>query len=191
MMSRLSEDVLGRAIRDAGFDCIGVTDASQLVVREEVRDMCAADRCHQYGRNWACPPVCGDLTSFTQAIDGFARCLAFQTVAQLEDEFDAETMMEAESTHKERTDALLRELAGMGFAPGDDYLLLSAGTCTRCRPCAYPEPCRFPDRRLISMEAAGLVVTDVCKAAGIPYNHGLQTIAYTSGILFGRSGEAI
>ena len=50
---------------------------------------------------------------------------------------------------------------------------------TRCKPCAYPEPCRFPGRRLVSMEAAGLLVTDACNAAGVPYNHGRLTIAYT------------
>ena len=62
--------------------------------------------------------------------------------------------------------------------------VLSAGTCTLCKPCAYPnEPYRFPDRAMVSMEAAGLVVSDVCTQAGIPYNHGKQTIAYSSCVL--------
>ena len=29
------------------------------------------------------------------------------------------------------------------------------------------------------MEAAGLLVTDACNAAGVPYNHGKLTMAYT------------
>ena len=182
MDGRLGEEVRA-AIDAAGFDCVGEADAASLVVKEAVRDMCAADRCRQYGRNWACPPACGSLAVFEGAIGGFDRCAVMQTVAQLEDDFDAETMLEAESTHKERTDALLQALANAGV-DRSDYLLLSVGTCTRCRPCAYPEPCRFPDRRLVSMEAAGLVVTEVCEAAEIPYNHGPQTIAYTGCILF-------
>lgn len=173
-----------RAVERAGFDCFGVLDASDLVVRDEVRAMCAADRCRSYGSNWACPPACGDLDFFRAAIASYAKGIAFQTVVQLEDEFDGESMMEAEKTHKRRTDVLAAELEREGLFP-DACLLLSAGTCTRCRPCAYPDPCRFPDKRLTSMEAAGLVVTEACEAAGIPYNHGPLTMAYTGCVLVG------
>ena len=64
-------------------------------------------------------------------------------------------------------------------------MTLSAGTCTLCKECTYPDaPCRFPDKRLVSMEAAGLVVSEVCTQAGIDYNHGPQTIAYSGCVLF-------
>ena len=35
--------------------------AEQLVFRPEVREMCRADRCRSYGRNWCCPPACPSL----------------------------------------------------------------------------------------------------------------------------------
>ena len=63
-------------------------------------------------------------------------------------------------------------------------LPLSAGTCTLCPTCSCPDaPCRHPARALISMEAAGLLVSEVCEAAGIPYYHGKGTISFTSCIL--------
>lgn len=170
---------LRRAVEEAGFDCVGAVAAADLEVREEVRAMCASGRCRMYGCNWGCPPACGDLERWRAEIAGCTEGLVFQTVGELEDEFDGEAMMEAEALHKRRTEALVDALAAAGAYP-QRCLVLAAGTCSRCRPCAYPEPCRFPQRRLVSMEATGLLVTDACAAAGIPYNHGKLTIAYTS-----------
>ena len=168
------------AIESIGFDCVGTCSTAGLQVREEVRDMCAAGRCQVYGHNWACPPNCGDLDFFDKFIHDKSTCYVVQTVGQLEDDFDFESMMEAEQLQKERV-LKLHELLS-NEAP--EARILSSGTCTLYKTCAYPDnPCRFPDRALVSMEAAGLVVSDVCTQAGIPYNHGKQTIAYSSCVL--------
>ena len=63
-------------------------------------------------------------------------------------------------------------------------LPLTAGSCTLCRKCTYPErPCRFPKKRFSSMEAYGLLVSDVCLKSGLKYYYGPKTITYTSCIL--------
>lgn len=173
---------LRQTLEEAGFDCIGAVRAADLEVREEVRAMCASGRCHMHGRNWGCPPACGDLDFYRAEIAGCTEGFVFQTVMELEDEFDGETMMEAEAVQKRRTEVLVDALIEAGAYP-QGCLVLAAGACSRCRPCAYPEPCRFPDRRSVSMEAAGLLVADACTAAGIPYNHGKLTIAYTGCVL--------
>ncbi len=95
---------------------------------------------------------------------------------ELEDEFDGETMMEAAQVHQARIHRLAQLMSG----DGPNVILLTAGACTICPRCTCPEePCRFPERRLVSMESAGLMVNDVCMSAGIPYNHGKNRIAYT------------
>jgi predicted metal-binding protein len=64
-------------------------------------------------------------------------------------------------------------------------LPLGAGACSLCATCTYPnEPCSFPERMITSMEASGLLVSDVCAANGLAYNHGKNTIAFTSCCLF-------
>ena len=63
-------------------------------------------------------------------------------------------------------------------------LCLGAGGCTYCKTCAYPEPCRFPDKAFSSMEGYGLFVTQVCKDSGLPYYYGEKTITYTACALF-------
>ena len=66
-----------------------------------------------------------------------------------------------------------------------DCLPLAVGGCTRCKSCTYPDaPCRFPDRNFSSMEATGLMVNQVCKDNGVPYNYGKGKMAYTSCLLY-------
>jgi predicted metal-binding protein len=89
-------------------------------------------------------------------------------------------MMEGERQHKERFDAFCRCID-----ESDRHLPLGAGTCTYCEKCTYPDaPCRFPKRLRPSMEAFGLLVTDVCAAADIPYYYGPRTLTYTCCVLF-------
>ena len=179
-MNARSRIDIERLIATCGFDDSGHCAASCLKVREEVRDMCAAGRCGQYAKNWACPPACGSLADFQKRLSEFADCYALQTVERLDDEFDFETMMHAEKVQKERVFALAESLTRTGV----DALVLASGTCTICPECSYPDaPCRFPERRLVSMEAAGLLVNDVCEACGTLYNHGKGTITYTSCVL--------
>jgi len=166
--------------RAQGFEFVATTTADQLEAREEVRAMCAANTCHAYGKSWSCPPAAGTLDEFRERIASYRDVVVFETVMELEDEFDFETMMEAEQVHKQRLDALVGEARGV--AP--DCLPLGVGTCSVCPECTYPdEPCRFPERQTVSMEAAGLVVSDVCKAASVAYNHGSDHICYVSCIL--------
>lgn len=180
-----------------GFDTIGQVATDALVTRPEVRDMCAANTCRHYDRNWCCPPACGPISEYQEQINARSVAVLVQTVGQMEDSFDFETMMETAETHDERFTQLLFSVrdafagepktdAGpaVSSASGISPFFLGAGTCTICPTCAYPdEPCRFPDRSFVSMEAGGLVVSEVCTAAGIPYNHGQNTIAYTGCVM--------
>ena len=164
-----------------GFEHVGLLPVQALECLPEVREMCAADRCHAYGRRWTCPPGCGTLEDCARRLAGYRSGLLVQSTGRLEDDFDAETMLETERIHKERFAALAAE--ARRSAP--DCLPLGAGTCTLCPECTYPDrPCRFPDRAVVSMEAYGLLVSRVCEAAGMGYYYGPRTITYTSCILW-------
>lgn len=166
--------------KSCGFEYQGVTSARNLVTRPEVRDMCAADKCKEYDHSWACPPGCGTIEHYQELIDGYETCFVVQSVGQLEDPFDIDTIMETAEKHKRRFEQFAEQVREI--AP--DALFLSAGSCKICDSCTYPDaPCRFPDKRFVSMEAAGLVVNDVCTSANVDYNHGQNTMAYSSCVL--------
>lgn len=164
-----------------GFTACAPFEVSQLELKKEVRDMCADNSCGKYGKCWSCPPHCGTLEECADQVSGYQNGILVQTVGDIEDSFDFESMMEIEAEHKKQFEEMYRSL----LDKGEKILALGAGCCTICRKCTCPdEPCRFTGRRLSSMEAYGLVVMDVCKASGLKYYYGPEKMAYTSCFLF-------
>ncbi len=165
---------------ELGFSHAACMDAAKLRALPEVREMCASGRCRRYGRSWSCPPACGSIEETSARMHAYAGCLLVQTTAALEDDFDYDTMTRAQEEHKQRFFHLARQ-ARLLYP---NCLPLTAGSCTICRSCTYPDkPCRFPGKMLSSMEAYGLLVSEVCESAGIPYYYGPGTLTYSSCIL--------
>lgn len=176
--------VVRRLIDEQGFDCVGTCTASEVKVHEEVRDSCADGKCQVYGTNWSCPPACGTIYDFERRMHEHEYCTVVQSVGQLEDDFDVEVIMGTGELQVKRFRALVDALADAGLS--SQVMTLSAGACNLCKECTYPDaPCRFPDKQLTSMEGSGLLVSEVCTQAGIPYNHGPLTIAYSCCVLYG------
>jgi predicted metal-binding protein len=159
-----------------GFSHAAGLDAGTLQPREEVRAMCAADRCHLYGRSWMCPPACGSLKDNRALLQTYRTGLLVQTTGALEDDFDFEGMQRI----GEEQSRLFAAFRGRLAEAYPKLLPLSAGGCRLCEACTYPDaPCRCPGEATQSMEAFGLVVSDACAANGLGYYYGPRTITYT------------
>ena len=173
------EEVLAAA-KECGFDHVGELDPGKLEFLPEVRDMCAADKCHLYNRSWMCPPAVGTLEEMSAKAASYHRGILVQCTTEMEDDFDIEAMEENEQRQKKAFDRLLEQLRPV--FPG--CLPMGSGGCTRCESCTFPKaPCRFPEKAYPSMEACGLFVSKVCKQNGMEYYYGPQTMTYTSCIL--------
>ncbi len=148
------QSVIEQALQ-SGFSFAGVLNYEALEFMSDVRDMCAADRCRNYGKNWSCPPAFGSLEESVRRASKYKRGILVQTVGNLDDDFDYETMEATGKIHNARfltfVDDLKKNIS--------DLLPMGAGTCTLCEKCTYPdEPCRFPERMIVSMEAYGLLI---------------------------------
>ena len=173
----ISMDEVFEEAKKCGFDQWAALDPQELVFMQEVRDMCSADLCHKYGTNWTCPPGCGPLDQLRDRALKYKRGILVQSVGQMEDDFDMESMYDTEEVQKTRFEKFSEWLRSR--VP--DCMPMGAGTCLLCKECTYPHsPCRHPDRAVPSMEACGLLVTDVCKKAGMKYYYGPCTITFTS-----------
>ena len=163
-----------------GFDEAAVLDVATLQPRADVRAMCAADKCGAYGRNWTCPPHCGTLDDCAARIGGYSRGILLQTVEKLKKTIDTKGYRRAEERH-------LRQFRAFAESIREMYptaLCLGAGGCRICPKCAFPDPCRFPEKAYPSMEGYGLFVTQVCRDNRIPYHHGERTVTFTACVLF-------
>lgn len=166
---------------ETGFRGLGIFAARDLKFLKEVRDMCRADKCGNFGRLWTCPPACGTLAESRKKAAKYKWGIILQTTAMMEDEFDGEAIEEAQITQRERIFTYCDRLREMG----EDFLPMGSGGCGQCKKCTYPDaPCRFPEKAITSMEAYGLLVTDVCKSAGTPYYYGRNTVTFTGCVLF-------
>ncbi|MDO5456416.1 MAG: DUF2284 domain-containing protein [Eubacteriales bacterium] len=167
---------------ETGFGGRGIFAARDLKFLEEVRDMCKMNKCGNYNRLWTCPPACGTLEESRKKAGEYSWGIVLQTTAQMEDEFDGEAIEEASALQRARFLSYTARLRDTG----EDFLAMGSGGCgAGCQTCTYPDaPCRFPDRAYTSMEAYGLLVTDVCRSANTPYYYGRNTVTFTSCVLF-------
>jgi predicted metal-binding protein len=157
-------------------------DVGLLSYEQEIRAMCEMNRCGRYGRSWNCPPQVGSLEDLAEKCGVYRHGLFFNTVSALEDSFDFEGMMAAAARFGEilaEIDASVREIM-----PADAYLLLGAGSCGACETCAYPDPCRRPEKLHIPIEACGVNVVELAKNTGFRYNNGPNTVTYFGLLLF-------
>lgn len=158
------------------FDKAAVIRADKLIFRDDVREMCKSGRCGSYGNNWGCPPGCGSVDECRERAAKYDKAIVVQTIGVLEDSFDFEGMGKAAIEHCQRMTYMREKIE----AKLSDVLSLGAGPCKVCEKCAGPdEPCRFPEKRFSSMEAYGLMVSEVCADSGLKYINGENTVTYT------------
>ena len=165
---------------ECGFTAAAVLDVQTLMPMPMVRDACAAGRCGAYGKNWTCPPYCGTLEECEKKMRGYTRGLLLQTVGRLEKTVDTRGYARVEGEHL----TAFHRFAEIIRNAYPNALCLGSGGCRICGKCAWPEPCRFPERACASMEAYGLFVTQVCRDNAMAYHHGPKTVTYTACVLF-------
>ncbi|MDR1358087.1 MAG: DUF2284 domain-containing protein, partial [Coriobacteriales bacterium] len=123
----------GKFARDSGFEVVGSLDVSGLFFRQDVRDMCTPELCPQgYGHSWSCPPAAPALEELRAEASRYEQGILVQTIGELEDSFDFETVVETSALHAEH----FKELADRLAVEADGQLLcLGAGACKRCASC--------------------------------------------------------
>ena len=170
-------DKMEIAAKESGFTNYAPLDVSTLDFMQEIRDMCSADKCGNYNKSWSCPPACASLEEMRERVKAYNNGIIVQTVGEIEDSLDWDGIIEIGARHKENFGRMRAELEKDN--PG--LLAMGAGECKLCETCTYPDdPCRFPDKKEISMEAYGLFVSKVCTDNGLSYNYGPGKFAFTS-----------
>jgi predicted metal-binding protein len=184
MMDRIEKDLNELGDKEAKNCILSIAHTQNRkeaeIFREEVREMCSSDRCRSFGKSWSCPPAVGDLAVIRKRAERFRSGIVVQTCGDIQSSFDTAAMHAIMKAHKKNFDTLVRQIRF--FYP--ECLPMGAGACDACRTCTYPDrPCRHPERMYISMEAYGLLVSDVAESSGLHYNYGDNKMTFTSCIL--------
>jgi predicted metal-binding protein len=156
----------------------------KLIFSPQLLEYCKSNVCGNYNKSWTCPPACESIEKQREKILSYESVFVFTTKHDLEDSFDYEGMTQGMKLHSLLTIEFKKRSGG---AP-----VYGAGSCPVCRDsdgkasCVFPIPCPFPENRIGSIEAAGINVTELSKAAGIAYNNGPNTVTYFSMALLNR-----
>jgi len=170
----LVTDILAEAETTAGVRVHeqATLPVSGLVFSPQLLEYCKSNVCGRYNNSWTCPPVCASMEEQREKILSYQYVFVFTTMHKLEDSFDYEGMMRGKELHTSLTIEIKKRLT--------DVPVYGAGSCSFCGRCAFPDPCLFPEKRIGSIEAAGINVTELSKAANISYNNGPNTVTYFS-----------
>ena len=171
MREALEQALDGRAFEYAVISTAAINFSPELL------KTCESNVCGSYNKSWSCPPAAGPMEKHREKITAFSSAFVFTTRFDLEDSFDYEGMVQAKEAHNRLT-------AEMHGQFGKTNPVYGAGSCKVCKNCAYPEPCRFPEKTYLAVEAVGINVTELSRAGGIRYNNGPNTVTYFSMILF-------
>ncbi len=177
------ENKLISLARSVEFSNAEIIDGTQIVCDKIFREQCKSNACGVYGKCWMCPPDIGEIEALIDEVRSYSKGLLYQTIAELEDSFDFEGMIEARKNHGEKSRKLDRLLKEEGFG---NFLHLSVGGCGVCSPCAKVkgEPCRFPEKALSSLEGYGINVSATVKSTSMKYINGANTVTYFGIVLF-------
>ena len=163
-----------------GFSHAVAVKIPSLIPRQDIRDMCAADKCGAYGKNWTCPPYCGDLEECAAKIQSYRQGILLQTVGQTQKIIDTKAYHDTEERHLKQFYTFCEQIRKQS----PHALCLGSGGCRICEKCAYPDPCRFPEKACSSIEGYGLFVTQICRDNGLAYYYGEKTVSFTACVLF-------
>ena len=169
-------EALFELAKECGFTHCVPLEIPTLNFMQEVRDMCGSGKCGNYGKSWSCPPACPTPDEMRDRAEKYAYGLLVQTVGVIEDSLDWDGMLAVEARHKESF-ARMRTLLEKDFGSA---LALGSGCCQLCQSCTYPTaPCRHPARMELSMEACGLLVSNLCADNKLGYNYGPGKTSFT------------
>jgi len=166
-----------------GFTNVATVETSEIVFDSSLIDLCKQNVCGCYGRNYTCPPLCGEINTMIEKAKTYREMAVFQKIYPLEDSYDFEGMRDA-GTDFGRLVIALGEALGDGN--GERFILLGAGGCRSCETCGAisKTPCPNPERAYASLESYGIFVSELAKSCGMKYINGENTVTYFGGILY-------
>ena len=127
---------------------------------ERVRKWC--EQCKRFNQNSSCPPLIESIDYYKNLIKNYDRGTLIVK------KFIIEDIASWKELGKESSEELRYALLYLkNVLKVKNTLQFGAGSCKYCDSCIYP--CRFPDKRLISLEGIGINVVKLVSDISFQY----------------------
>ena len=166
------------AILEVGFDEYREIKSSDIIFSEDVFKSCAQNTCGNYGTNYSCPPLSGDMEENKGRFLKYENGIIINKVMYLGKYYEL-----MEQSGKDVHELLNKLREKLKDKP---VMIAGPGGCDLCEKCACQtkEPCRFPDQRRYSMEGSGMDIVSMSRALGMTYNGGDKKVGYFMMVMY-------
>jgi predicted metal-binding protein len=156
--------------------------AEMLVPEERIRAFCAENKCGSYGHNYMCPPLIGSLEDIRNNLKNYSRGVLFQYSKKLDTEKDLAMARQTKVDFHEKVLRIEDFLRRSGI---DKVWGLIGGSCELCDTCRVDqaEPCPYPERARMSLEAIGVDVMGLAGRLGLDSEFHQDRIVWTGCVL--------
>lgn len=138
---------------EEGFAKAEVIRVEELVFCHEFREFCSQNYCGNYGKNYACPPACGEPEEMEDRVRKYTYAVVFQSRTPVENIFDDQETKKIKKKHTAMTLRVLKRYEQEGMKM--DGLSVMAGPCNFCEECGMAEgkPCCHEEMRFSCLSA--------------------------------------
>lgn len=201
-----SDSVLLSLAWEIGLHKTAVIPVSQIQFNPSFRSYCEENKCGNYNNNYSCPPDCGSQEDMKNRVLRYKNALVMQSTWKYDSLSNTSLLKKYKLQHIELVDKFLQKVFSslenlsaishpnnfpdsfseelLNEPPDElsDGLLVSAGPCMLCEPCAKTkgEPCRFPEKKNSCLSAYCIDAAALAASAGMTCWYEDNTVAYFS-----------
>ncbi len=148
---------------DYTFREIGVPKMT-LSEAKKCRKLCEQNVCKCYGTNWGCPPGAGNLGDCMAQVKKYSHAAVVyrKSAVDIKDQDALKSLSGVLQNH-------LRDFRNLLTENGYQAMCLADGGCNYCGVCAYPNECKFPEQRVNSISAYGIMLMEYLEDNGIEF----------------------
>ncbi|MGN0399306.1 MAG: DUF2284 domain-containing protein [Blautia sp.] len=133
----MNEKNIEKRAEELGFEKMKFMKTEDLKFVPDFRKFCEQNDCGNYGKNYACPPVCGTPEAMEAKVKQYENALVFQSRTPVNNIFDDAETKAIKKIHTRKTLKAVEELKKGGL-PED-------GTFIMCGPCNFCDVCKMAE----------------------------------------------
>lgn len=152
-------------------------DIDDVAFSDKVRFICETE-CENYNKSWSCASI-GTLDECMSKCQQYPNAFVFSTITEITNWLDFDDCLKKRRDHEEISMDIYRD-----FQEHFESAFMLTSGCTACDTCAYPEPCRNPEKRVSPTESHGIIILKTAADAGMSYDFGADMVTYFSIIFY-------
>ena len=168
---------------DLGMETCMDFNPELLVPEERIRALCFENKCDNYGKNYTCPPYVGSLEEIRFKLRNYQHGLLLQYSKAIDVKGNKEGVIQTKKDFNKKVLQMEEALKERGINPTWGMIGGNCGLCDTCKA-RTDEPCPYPDKARLSLEAIAIDVLALLDKFGLDNNFHEGRITWTGCILY-------